>query len=100
VEGTPRPLPPAAGLALYRAAQEAVTNARKHAPGAPTTVSLAFRDHATVVTVSNGRGEASLPGPGAGLGLQGMRERLELAGGALTTAASPEGWTVEATVQA
>jgi signal transduction histidine kinase len=100
VEGTPRPLPPGAGLALYRVAQEALTNARKHAPGAPTSVSLAFRDRATVVTVRNGPGEAALPGVGSGLGLQGMRERLELAGGALTTAATPDGWTVEATVQA
>ena len=32
VEGRPRPLPPQAGLALYRAAQEAITNAQKHAP--------------------------------------------------------------------
>ncbi len=38
VTGDPRPLTADAGLALYRAAQEAVTNARKHAPGAPVSI--------------------------------------------------------------
>jgi signal transduction histidine kinase len=100
VEGTPRELPPKAGLALYRAAQEALTNARRHAPGAPTVVSLVFRPDATVVTVRNGAAETAGRAPGSGLGLQGMRERLELAGGTLDAAASPDGWTVEATVPA
>jgi signal transduction histidine kinase len=100
VEGTPRALPPKAGLALYRATQEALTNARKHAPGAPTSVSLVFRPDATVVTVRNGAAKAAARGSGSGLGLQGMRERLELAGGTLDAAASPDGWTVEATVPA
>ena len=100
VEGTPRALPPSAGLALYRATQEALTNARKHAPGAPTSVSLVFRPEVTVVTVRNGAAEAAIRAPGSGLGLQGMRERLELAGGTLDAAASPDGWTVEATVPA
>lgn len=100
VEGTPRALPPSAGLALYRATQEALTNARKHAPGAPTSVSLVFQPEVTVVTVRNGATEAAIHAPGSGLGLQGMRERLELAGGTLDAAASPDGWTVEATVPA
>ena len=42
VEGRPRRLAPEAGVALYRAAQEALTNARKHAPGAPVTIKLDF----------------------------------------------------------
>jgi signal transduction histidine kinase len=100
VEGTPRALPPNAGLALYRATQEALTNARKHAPGAPTSVSIVFLPEVTVVTVRNGAAETAVSAPGSGLGLQGMRERLELAGGTLDAAASSEGWKVEATVPA
>jgi signal transduction histidine kinase len=42
VAGSPRPLPPEAALALYRAAQEALTNAAKHAPAAPVTIRLEF----------------------------------------------------------
>jgi signal transduction histidine kinase len=100
VEGTPRELPPEAGLALYRAAQEALTNARKHAPRASTSVSLLFRSDTTVVTVTNGAADTAVSASGSGLGLQGMRERLELAGGTLETAASADGWRVEATVPA
>jgi signal transduction histidine kinase len=41
--GTERPLPADAGLAIYRAAQEALSNARKHAPGADVALQLALR---------------------------------------------------------
>jgi signal transduction histidine kinase len=101
IDGTPRPLPAAAGLALYRAAQEGLTNARKHAPGAPTEVSLAFGRSSTTVRVRNG--ECPAPpanAPGSGLGLQGLRERLELAGGKLEAGKSDDGFMVEATVPA
>lgn len=100
VEGTPRPLPPQAGLALYRAAQEAITNARKHAPGAPADLQLSFRDRETVLTVTNAAPLSPVAAPGAGLGLQGMRERLELAGGHLDAGGSAHGFTVEAAVPA
>lgn len=99
VEGTPRPLPPQPGLALYRAAQEAITNARKHAPGASAELCLSFRDGETVLTVRNETTDV-VAAPGAGLGLQGMRERLELAGGHLETGVSPDGFRVEAAVPA
>ena len=101
VDGTPRSLPADAGLALYRAAQEGLTNARKHAPGAPAEVSLAFGRGSTTVRVRNGASPAPpANAPGAGLGLQGLRERLELAGGHLDAGASGEGFVVEATVPA
>ncbi len=54
VTGAPRPLAPDAGLALYRAAQEAVTNARKHAPGAPVSIFLDFDPKSTTLRVTNG----------------------------------------------
>jgi signal transduction histidine kinase len=100
VTGQPRPLPPRAGLALYRAAQEALTNARKHAPGAPLTITLEFRADDVVLRVDNG---AATPRPTtieSGFGLQGMRERLELAGGALDVGETATGWRVEARVPA
>ena len=99
VEGTPRPLPPKPGLALYRAAQEAITNAGKHAPGAAVELCLAFRDGETVLTVRNDAREP-VAAPGAGLGLQGMRERVELAGGHVEAGGSASGFVVEAAVPA
>jgi signal transduction histidine kinase len=99
VSGEPRPLPPKAGLALYRAAQEAITNARKHAPGAATRVALEFGTTDTVLRVDNDAVDAPAAS-GGGFGLQGMRERLELAGGTLAVGATDEGWRVEARVPA
>jgi len=103
VDGRPRRLAPDAGLALYRAAQEALTNARKHAPGAPVTIQLDFAPGATVLVVANGaRAEGSvttqLKDTGGGFGLQGMRERIELLGGEVQAASSPSGWTVQVAV--
>lgn len=101
IDGTPRALPAAAGLALYRAAQEGLTNARKHAPGAPTDVSLAFDRGSTTVRVRNGAcPKPPANAPGSGLGLQGLRERLELAGGKLDAGTADDGFVVEATVPA
>jgi signal transduction histidine kinase len=100
VMGQPRPLPPKAGLALYRAAQEALTNARKHAPGAPLTMSLEFRPDDIVLCVDNGAATSAPTSIESGFGLQGMRERLELAGGALDVGETATGWRVEARVPA
>jgi len=99
VRGTPRPLAPEPGLALYRAAQEAVTNARKHAPGARAAITVDFDAAATTVSVRNGPPAAAPAERGApGFGLQGMRERVELAGGRLEAGTDGEGWAVRATV--
>ncbi|WP_370423462.1 sensor histidine kinase [Streptomyces sp. QH1-20] len=83
--GEPRPLAPAADHAAYRVAQEGLTNAYKHAPGAPITVSLRYEPDSLVVEVANGPvpGETGL-WPGAvsgGQGLMGLRERARLVGG-------------------
>lgn len=98
VEGTPRPLPPAQGLALVRVAQEAMTNARKHAAGAAVRVSLAFGE-TTTLTVEN---DLTVPSPlasaGSGYGLQGMRERIELVGGCVTAGPVDNCWRVCAQV--
>lgn len=103
VAGSPRPLTANAGLALYRAAQEAVTNARKHSPGAPVSITLEFDPRATRLTVTNGRCPTSaspsqLSSTGGGFGLQGMRERIELLGGHVVVEPTSEGFSVQVAV--
>ncbi|MFJ7267063.1 sensor histidine kinase [Streptomyces sp. NPDC099050] len=81
--GQPRPLVAACDHAAYRIAQEALTNAYKHAPGAPITVELRYEDDSLVVEIANG--PAAGPGAGevvsGGQGLTGLRERARLVGG-------------------
>lgn len=78
----------AAGYVVYRLVQEALTNARRHAPGQPVTVQVAAEDRRLVVLVSNPVGSAGGE-PGTGRGLLGMRERVEALGGTLV--AEPRG---------
>lgn len=104
VTGTPRPLAAEAALAVRRTAQEAVTNVRKHAPGARCSVELRYLDGAVELEVRNTRpprgpstGEPSsdeLAASGSGYGLLGMRERAELLGGALLAGPQDGGWRV------
>ncbi len=68
----------------YRVVQEGLTNARKHAPGTRVTIRLtATPGTALTVEVTNPTGPAAAPIPGAGSGLIGLRERVELDGGTL-----------------
>ncbi|MEV5509323.1 sensor histidine kinase [Streptomyces orinoci] len=86
VTGEPRRLPAEAALAVRRVAQEALTNVRKHAPGAWVEMRFAYLDGEVELTVRDGgaRGEIdALASSGAGYGLLGMRERAELLGGTL-----------------
>lgn len=102
VDGIPRPLGADASLALYRTAQEALTNARKHAPDAPVEMVLSFEEETAVLVVTNpapsgsGGGDPSgLAATGGGFGLSGLKERAELAGGTLYAGPSEDGWKVE-----
>jgi signal transduction histidine kinase len=96
-------LPATAESALFRAAQEAVTNARRHATD-PTLVSVDLRrDGHTARLRVHDDGRPVTPGRGrraaASYGLAGMRERFSLLGGDVRAGPDPEGgWTVEATV--
>lgn len=85
VVGTAVELPTAATQTLIRAAQEALTNARRHAPGGPLRVRLEYRPHEVALMVANGPTPSVQPaGPGvagSGMGLVGMRERASLLGG-------------------
>jgi len=95
VDGPPRDLDPDTGLALYRTAQEAVTNVRKHAPGAPVTLSLRYEPDAVSLTIHNGRSDRRPSvGHASGYGLGGLRERAELAGAAFEAGPDGDGWRV------
>lgn len=91
-----------AELAAYRVVQEALTNAAKHAPGAPLTVRIARRAGATVVVVANepppgeARSVTAAAVPGSGLGLIGLDERVRLAGGTLRAGPHAGGYEVRA----
>ncbi|GAA0825865.1 sensor histidine kinase [Streptosporangium amethystogenes subsp. fukuiense] len=105
VEGTPRRLSSPAEVSLLRTAREALTNAARHAPGAPIDVALSFRGRCVRLSVAN-----ATPGTPvreretavAGFGLAGMGERIALVGGTLRAGADApgQGWTVTAEVPA
>lgn len=90
--GEPRPLPAAAGHAAYRTVQEGLTNALKHAPGAPIAVGLRHEPDALVVEVHNE--PPAVPAGtaiGGGQGLTGLRERARLLGGMVYASRTPDG---------
>ncbi|WIM97484.1 histidine kinase [Actinoplanes oblitus] len=96
VDGEPRELDAETGLALFRAAQEALSNVRKHAPGSAVETRLAFEPDAVVLRVRN-HGPAGPPvtGLSSGYGLIGLRERAELAGGTAQAGPDRDGWLVD-----
>ncbi len=105
--GTPYSLGPGPELALYRVAQEALTNALKHGGRAtPTTMAIHYGPEALVVEVANPLAGAELaPGilpvpavPGSGSGQAGMRERLALYGGTLDAGVQGIGYLVRASI--
>ena len=97
VEGTPRALATEVALTVYRVAQEATTNAHRHAPGAGLRMRLAYTESSVCLTVTNPLDGATPAGasPGGGYGLVGMRERAELLGGSASAGPRDGRWTVE-----
>ncbi|MEV1009116.1 histidine kinase [Streptomyces sp. NPDC049881] len=82
--GEPDALSPMAAHALHRVVQESLTNAAKHAPGAPVHLRVAYGEDATDVRVaSEPPVTAPEAAPGSGHGLTGLRERARLLGGTL-----------------
>jgi signal transduction histidine kinase len=94
VEGAPRLLAPATEFTLRRATQEALTNVTRHAGARSARVRLSYeKDEVTLAVSDDGRGAATT---GAGFGLIGMRERVELLGGRLELRTSPgQGFSIE-----
>jgi len=100
VSGEARPLSSALDLSAYRIVQEAITNVLKHAHASRVEVRIDYQPDALVLTVSdNGGGSTGADGASSGHGIIGMRERVDLFGGDLSTASSSlGGFTVRATL--
>ena len=94
VDGDLSAIPATTGSALYRIAQEALTNAAKHAPGAPVFVSVVVTDGRAEVRVES----AGPPRKGVGHGLAGIRERAAALGGTSRAGPGGSGWVVEASL--
>ncbi|MGP3683333.1 sensor histidine kinase [Streptomyces sp. IBSNAI002] len=100
VNGHPEALPSSTQRALYRVAQEGLTNAAKHAPGAPVRIAVDCRIDAVSVTVDD-EGSARPGGaglPGSGYGLIGLQERVSLIGGTFTAGPSGSGYRISAVI--
>jgi signal transduction histidine kinase len=125
IDGTSRALPAEASLALFRGAQEALTNISRYAPGSVTSVTVSYQPDRTVVTIEDhvcrshagtgpaaGAPSAAEPGAaaesrrallaeaGGGQGLAAMRERAQRAGGTARAGPTADGWLVELEVLA
>ena len=104
VSGEVRPIPAEAGQAAYRTAQEALTNARKHAPGEPVTLRLGYEPDEITLSVVNPvpprQAEKPLADTGAGFGLVGLAERAALAGGTFDAGPEAGNWQVQLRIPA
>jgi signal transduction histidine kinase len=90
-------LPEAVSLAAFRIVQESLTNARRHAAGAPVLVSLAFEPNRLAIAVENSAGvHANGHGTTPGVGIIGMTERASAVGGTLRAAPLADGFRVDA----
>lgn len=94
VSGGAGRLTPEAGHAVYRAVQEAMTNAARYATGSTIDVDLVWADSELRAVVRDhglpaGRGASGVQG--SGTGLRGMAERIEAVGGSVTAGPAPEG---------
>ncbi len=92
ISGPPRKLSSAADHALFRAAQEGLTNIRKHAAAQRSWIRLDFADPArTRLTIEDNGVGSPTKHNSAGFGLKGMHERVELLGGSVTTGNRDDG---------
>jgi signal transduction histidine kinase len=97
VDGAPVQLPPGLDLTAYRIVQEALTNARKHAPHAALDVSLRWHPGLLEIEVADDGPGPSPRANGHGHGLIGMRERVALYGGSVHAEHTPgQGFRVRA----
>ncbi len=104
LQGTPRELPEEVKTALFRVAQEALTNVRKHAGARRVRIALAFVGERVRLEVrDDGTGfdaEATQLDPKRGIGLRNMRERVAAVGGRLEVRSGGNGTRIEADVPA
>lgn len=86
---------PVTGLVVYRVVQESLNNTARHAPGASARVAVAVAAHAVDVDVFDD-GVGTHGDGSTGVGLLGMRERVEAVGGTFQAGPVPGGWQVRA----
>lgn len=91
VEGAVEQVPSTVGLTVYRIAQEALTNARRHAPGAAVRAHIKVAPRGVEVNVVNSASSSPAPTRVAGHGLAGLRERVAMFGGTLQFGEAPDG---------
>ncbi|MBD0742414.1 sensor histidine kinase [Streptomyces sp. CBMA152] len=91
--GVPRRLDPGLEVCAYRVLQEALTNVVKHAESAQVSVHIAYQEDQLSILVRDdgGTGKPAIASPGRGHGLIGMRERVRICGGRLSTGPLSEG---------
>ncbi len=102
-EGDPALASPVVGRTAYRIVREALTNVRKHAPGARVLVRISYGDAQIRVTVTNtpGRPATDLAATGSGIGLDSLRQRIEVVRGTMQAGPTPDGgFRLEATLPA
>jgi signal transduction histidine kinase len=93
----PSRLSDAVSLAAYRIVQESLTNARRHAPGAPVRVNVCFDSARLSLAVENGpAAQTSRNGTTPGVGVAGMRERASTLGGIFQAGPTGNGFRVDA----
>jgi signal transduction histidine kinase len=97
VAGIPFPLGAASELTVYRIVQEALTNTLRHAEASTASFTIAY-DHPRVRVLVADDGTPRATGAHRGHGIDGMRERAALHGGALQAGPVCGGWLVEATL--
>ncbi|MET7641837.1 histidine kinase [Streptomyces sp. NPDC005438] len=102
-DGDPKLASPVVSRTAYQTVREALTNAHKHAPGARVAVRVEYAASQVRVCVRNtaptARPSPELVGTGSGLGITHLRQRVEVLGGRLRAASSPEGgFEVEVTL--
>lgn len=92
VTGAPRPLPQGVELSAYRIVQEGLSNALRHSPGADARVEISYVLGGIGLRIVNGRpSRLAKPSPGAGHGVLGMRERVQMLGGEMTADHTEDG---------
>jgi signal transduction histidine kinase len=95
VDGPAKRVSAAVGLALYRITQESLANVAKHAPDSKSEVALRISAASARLTVTNRLPAAVTAAQSAeGRGLRGMRQRVELLGGAIQAGPTRDGWSV------
>jgi signal transduction histidine kinase len=102
-QGDPALASPVVGRTVHRIVREALTNVRKHAPGAQVVVQVSYGESEVRLSVRNTAAAAppanGLAATGSGLGLASLRQRIELVHGTLRATGTPDGgFCLEATM--